>query len=133
MAKSKNTRVPLVQPASAPFNSPFAHLAGAAPGPAAHEPGPVAPPPAPATALDLASQKRLDLRHERKGHGGKTVTLVSGLVGTPEQLDELARQLRRGLGCGATVVEGKIVLQGDQREQAAAWLTRHGAPLVRAL
>ena len=75
--------------------------------------------------LDLSQIGKLVVRRERKGHGGKTVTLISGLPAP--RLDLLARALRKGLGCGATVENGIIVLQGDIPERAQSWLASHGA------
>jgi len=70
------------------------------------------------------------LRRERKGRGGKTVTLLSGLALPPARLDALARALRTALGCGARVDGATIVLQGDLAPRAEAWLRAHGAQQV---
>ncbi|RDV36761.1 translation initiation factor [Bradymonadaceae bacterium TMQ3] len=84
--------------------------------------------------LDLHQQKNLHLRVERKGRGGKTVTLLGGFkagAGTPpkDALEDLVGQLKRALGCGAALEDDTIVLQGDQRERAASWLNARGATL----
>lgn len=63
---------------------------------------------------------------ERKGRRGKTVTLVTGLSGSPTSLAELAAQLKRFCGSGGTVGDGQIELQGDHRERVAARLTELG-------
>jgi translation initiation factor 1 len=71
------------------------------------------------------------VRQERKGRGGKTVTLVDGAaIGRVADLDGLAKALRKALGTGARVEGGKVVLQGDQRGAAAAWLEGRGAKVV---
>jgi len=88
-----------------------------------------APLPAPgAGEPNLARCARLIVRRERKGHGGKTVTVVEGLP--TAQLDALARLLRKALGCGSWVDDGRVVLQGDRLPAAETWLRRHGAPNV---
>lgn len=69
---------------------------------------------------------KLVLRRERKGRKGKTVTLLEGLVLSGKGLEDLARRLRRDLGCGSHVEGGVVVLQGDQVERAFAWLKREG-------
>ena len=91
-----------------------------------------APPPTTPTpgGLDLSRAAKLIVRRERKGHGGKTVTVVDGLAGSPAALDALARALRKALGCGSWVEDGRVVLQGDRPDAAAAWLTRNGARQV---
>ena len=65
----------------------------------------------------------LTLSHERKGRGGKTVTLINGLncLDTLEQM-ELCDNIKTALGIGGRFVEGMLELQGDQRERAAKWL-----------
>ncbi len=68
------------------------------------------------------------VRKERKGHGGKTVTLIAGIA--PAFLDELCSQLKRALGCGARVEDGAVVLQGELVERAVAFLEGKGAARV---
>ena len=84
----------------------------------------------PAGATDLTRVGRLVVRRERKGHGGKTVTVVDGRGLPPAALDTVARAMRKALGCGSWVDDGRVVLQGDRPDAAAAWLTRQGARQV---
>lgn len=79
---------------------------------------------------DLSHIEKILLRREKKGRGGKTVTLVSGITLPPPQLEQLARNMRKGLGCGATTEHGIIVLQGDLQHRAQQWLLQHGARKV---
>lgn len=93
---------------------------------------PVAPvaPAATTTAdpLDLRSAGKLVVRRENKGRGGKTVTLVSGLPS--EHLEAIARALKTALGCGATVEDASVAVQGDQTARVVAWLGDRGARQV---
>ncbi|MGQ9683445.1 MAG: translation initiation factor [Anaerolineae bacterium] len=66
------------------------------------------------------------LQRERKGRGGKTVTVISGLQLPDADLEGLAKKLKAACGTGGTVREGTIELQGDLRERAAAELQRLG-------
>jgi translation initiation factor 1 len=94
-------------------------------------PPPTTQPPAPAPGgPDLSRASKLIVRRERKGHGGKAVTVVDGLAGSAAALDALARAMRKALGCGSWVEDGRIVLQGDRPDAAAAWLARQGARQV---
>ena len=68
-------------------------------------------------------RERIVVRREKKGRAGKTVTRVSGL--------ELARELKRALGCGASVEDGDVILQGSLTERAAEWLERERGAKVR--
>jgi translation initiation factor 1 len=70
---------------------------------------------------------RVDIRRETGGRGGKTVTVIDGFVGIglPEK-EQLAKKIRGACGCGGTVKDGAIEIQGDQRETIARILTEAG-------
>jgi translation initiation factor 1 len=70
---------------------------------------------------------RVDIIREKGGRGGKTVTVVEGFtgIGLPEK-EQLMRTMRTAGGCGGTVKEGRIEIQGDQRETVARILTEAG-------
>lgn len=70
---------------------------------------------------------RVDIRRETGGRGGKTVTVVDGFVGIglPEK-EQLTKKMRAACGCGGTVKDGAIEIQGDQREKIAAILSEAG-------
>jgi translation initiation factor 1 len=59
--------------------------------------------------------------------GGKTVTVVTGFtgIGLPEK-ERLAKQMQKACGTGGTVKEGRIEIQGDQREEIARILREAG-------
>lgn len=83
-----------------------------------------------AAAIDFGGARKLVVRRERKGRGGKTATVVDGIRVSPSALERIARELRRALGCGAAVEEGTIVVQGDLVARVERWLVEHGAPKV---
>ena len=89
-------------------------------------PQPVAGKPAPATKPER-NRGRVDLKRTTAGRGGKTVTIVTGFVGIglPEK-ESLAKKMRNACGCGGTVKDGDIEIQGDQREKIAQILTDAG-------
>ncbi len=72
------------------------------------------------------------VRRETKGRGGKTVTTVSGLLLSPEELKALGKKLKTRCGCGGSVKEGVIEIQGDHAELITAWLTEQGFQSKRA-
>lgn len=117
-------------------SNPFAALggvlgelpAGAPPSPAPAEPP--APVPASAEGSVPALHGKLVVRREKKGRGGKAVTVIEGLRLPPAALEDLARQLRRSLGCGAHVEAETIVLAGAQTERVRDWLAAHGATRI---
>lgn len=54
---------------------------------------------------------------------GKEVTVIGGLhTYGADRLDRMARELKRAYGCGGTVKDGVIELQGDRVETVRAWL-----------
>lgn len=77
--------------------------------------------------LPEKNRGRVEIRRETGGRGGKTVTVVSGFVGIglPEK-EQLSKKMRAACGCGGTVKDGAIEIQGDQREKIAAILTDAG-------
>ena len=66
------------------------------------------------------------LRTEKKGRGGKTVTVVYGLPQNPEFLKQLSQELKRACGAGGTVVEDGIEIQGDLGARVRAALEKKG-------
>ncbi|QDV07046.1 translation initiation factor Sui1 [Planctomycetes bacterium Poly30] len=87
-----------------------------------------------AGALGLEAGATLIVRHERKGHGGKTVTVIdlSRAGGSSKAtLESLAKDLRKALGAGARAGDQEIVVQGDLVERVARFLEdSHGARVI---
>ena len=76
---------------------------------------------------DLARCGKITLSRERKGHGGKTATVVTGLELPARELESVARALRRALGCGVTADGDRVLVQGDQATRVRDWLAAQGA------
>ena len=78
-------------------------------------------------AIPAKNRGRVDIKRTTAGRGGKTVTLVTGFVGIglPEK-ETLTKKMRNACGCGGTVKDGDIEIQGDQREKIAHILTEAG-------
>jgi translation initiation factor 1 len=74
----------------------------------------------------LPSRIVAKLRIEKKGRGGKTVTVIDGLPRNAPFLNELCQELKRAAGCGGAVTDGTVELQGDMRERARSVLSRRG-------
>jgi translation initiation factor 1 len=66
------------------------------------------------------------LLRDRKGRGGKTVTLVAGVPGSLAELSALASDLKRLCGTGGTLRGELIEIQGDVRERIKPELERRG-------
>ena len=80
-----------------------------------------------ARPTETKNRGRVDIKRETGNRGGKTVTVVSGFVGIglPEK-EQLAKKMRAACGCGGTVKDGQIEIQGDQRETVAKILSGAG-------
>jgi len=63
---------------------------------------------------------------EKKGRGGKTVTVISGLEGDKKTLSALNKALKKRFGCGGAVKDWTIELQGDLLELAMKYLQEQG-------
>ena len=66
------------------------------------------------------------LRLEKKGRGGKTVTVVAGLPQNGAFLKDLCQDLKRACGTGGTVVDCGVELQGDLRARVRESLLKKG-------
>ena len=58
-----------------------------------------------------------------KRNKGKMVTLISGLILSKEDLEELAKSIKNACGTGGTVNNNVIEIQGDNTEKVKAWLS----------
>lgn len=72
------------------------------------------------------SQQRLHVQMERKGHGGKTATMVLGFVGSDDDLQQLAKTLKTRCGVGGSARGGEILIQGDKVQQVKEILASLG-------
>ncbi len=66
------------------------------------------------------------LRMEKKGRGGKTVTVVDGLPDNAAFLKDLSQELKRLCGTGGAVADGAVELQGDLRDRVREYLAKKG-------
>ncbi len=109
---------------SDPFNNPFGKLQEA------REALPEGPKRIEPKAAEAKGPARAVVRMERKGRGGKEVTVVEQLGLPAKQLDLWLKALQQSLGCGGTVDGATLVLQGDQRDRLPALLERRGVRRV---
>jgi translation initiation factor 1 len=90
---------------------------------------PPGPPPKPEPAKAKPKLGKIVLQYERAGRGGKEVTVLKGLWLESQEMrmrDALLRELKRSLGTGGVLEGREIVLQGDRRDSAKAWLLKEG-------
>lgn len=69
---------------------------------------------------------KLSVAYERKGRGGKEVTIISGFSLDHDELSDLASRLKSKLGTGGSARGGQILIQGDRREKVIELLRQFG-------
>ena len=117
----KNTRIP-TGGESITWASPFAALRNmdlpAAPNITPREVAPAAP---------KKNRGHVDIVRHTAHRGGKTVTVVTGFTGIGlTEIESLGKEMQKACGAGGTVKEGRIEIQGDQRESVARILANAG-------
>lgn len=83
-----------------------------------------------AQPVPLSKLAKVSLQRRTAGCGGKTVTVVSLPKECPLNLEALAKDMRKALGCGSRAEEGKIILQGDICDRAEDWFIKNGVKKV---
>ena len=68
------------------------------------------------------AKQRLIVSIDRRNRGGKQVPLITGFVGTADDLKELGRVLKTKLGVGGSAKDGEITVQGDFRDKVVSIL-----------
>jgi translation initiation factor 1 len=63
---------------------------------------------------------------DKKGRGGKTVTVIAGVPGSPSELEKLLSELKRLCGTGGTLRGELVEIQGDHRTRLRDELTKRG-------
>jgi len=72
------------------------------------------------------------VQRESKGRGGKTVTAVYGMPVTGDALKDWAARLKQQCGCGGSVKDAVIFIQGNKADQIVQILKDAGLPVKRA-
>lgn len=77
------------------------------------------------------AQSKLRIHLEKKGRGGKSVSIIRGLDMTHNLIKELEKKLKSHCGVGGTSKNGEIIIQGDQRDKIMSFLKDQGAKDIK--
>ena len=71
-------------------------------------------------------QQKLRVLLDRKQRKGKEVTLVTGFVGSADDLKDLGKFLKSRCGVGGSAKDGEIMVQGNHRDRVVELLKEKG-------
>jgi translation initiation factor 1 len=83
-------------------------------------------------AAAVQGDGRVRVERQTKGRKGKGVSLITGLPLDDAGLKALAKELKQACGCGGTVRDGTIEIQGDHRDLLVAELQKRGYAAKKA-
>ncbi|MDB2447242.1 hypothetical protein N9W79_01315 [bacterium] len=74
----------------------------------------------------------IKIRIEKKGRGGKSVTVLFNLPLTKDEAKDLKKQLSSHLGTGSTFKDYRIEFQGDHVQKVLTYLDSNGIKALKA-
>ena len=80
--------------------------------------------PAQDVETQIPEKQKLIVKVDKKQRAGKIVTLISGFVGSENELENLCKLLKNYCGAGGSSKNNEILIQGDCKQKIADFLTK---------
>ncbi|MBB4036189.1 translation initiation factor 1 [Dysgonomonas hofstadii] len=81
----------------------------------------------------LKEKQALRISLDKRNRKGKAVTLITGFVGTTEDMEALGKMLKVKCGVGGSAKDGEIIVQGDFRSKILELLQKEGYAKARII
>lgn len=73
-----------------------------------------------------SAKQPLRISLDKRNRKGKSVTLITGFIGTDDDLQTLAKLLKTRCGVGGSAKDSEILIQGDFRNKVLELLQKEG-------
>ena len=82
----------------------------------------------------LPNEKQmLRIQLDKRNRKGKAVTLITGFVGSVDDMEALGKMLKVKCGVGGSAKDGEIIIQGDFRNKVLEILQKEGYDKARTI
>jgi len=72
------------------------------------------------------NEQLLKIKLDKKHRAGKIVTIVDGFAMKEEEIENVAKQLKKFCGSGGSAKNNEIIIQGDHKDKILQWLVKNG-------